>query len=49
MELSRNNNYTTRIILDYLYQQQCHKHIDVDLSRQTNVNILQQINFIERL
>ena len=44
VEMARNNN-TTGNLLDYLYHQSYYKVIGIDLSRQTNTSILQQINF----
>ena len=38
-----------RNLLDYLYHQKYYKLIGIDLSRQTNTPILQQINFTEKL
>ena len=49
MEMSRNNDYTTENLLDYLYHQKYYKLIGIDLSRQTNTSIPQQINFIGKL
>ena len=46
IEMSRNDNYTTGNLLDYLYHQKYHKLIGTDLSRQTNTSIPQQINFV---
>ena len=43
----RNNDYTTKNLLDYLYHQNYYKLIGRDLSRQWNSNISQQNNFIE--
>ena len=43
--MSRNNDYTTKNLLDYLYHQNYYKLIGIDLSRQTNTSIPQQINF----
>ena len=44
------HEYTiTQNLLDYLYHQNYYKHIDIDLSRQTNMNISQQVNFIGKL
>ena len=48
VEMSRNDNYTTRNLLDNSYLQKRGKLIDIDLSRQANMTISQQINFIER-
>ena len=47
-EMSR-NDYTTENLLDYLYYQKYYKLIGIDLSRQTNMSIPQQINFIGKL
>ena len=41
----KNNDYTTGNALDYWYYQNYYKLIEVDLSRQTNTNIHQKINF----
>ena len=49
IEMSRNDDYTTRNLLDYLYHQNYYKVIDIDLSRQINTSILQQIIFIGKL
>ena len=35
--MSRNNDYTTGKLLDYLYRQKYCKLIGIDLSRQTNM------------
>ena len=47
--MSRNDDYTTANLLDYLYHEKYYKLIGVDLSRQTNTSIPQQINFIWKL
>ena len=47
--MSRNNDYTTGNLLEYLYHQKYYKLIDIDLSRQTNTSIPQQINFKGKL
>ena len=47
--MSRYNDYTTGNVLDYLYHQNYYKLIGIDLSRQTNTNIPQQINFTGKL
>ena len=47
--MSRNDDYTAGNLLDYLYHQNYHKLLGIDLSRQTSTNILQQINFTEKL
>ena len=45
IEMSRNDDYTTGNLLDYLYYQKCYKLIGMDLSRETNTNIPRWINF----
>ena len=47
--MSKNNHYTTRNVLHYLYHQNYYKLIGIDLSRQTNPTIPQQINFTVKL
>ena len=47
--MSRNDDYTTRNLLDYLYREKYCKPIGIDLSRQTNTSIPQQINFVGKL
>ena len=47
--MSRNNDYTTGNLLDYLYHQNYYKLIGINLLRQTNKGIHQQINFVEKL
>ena len=49
MEMSRNDEYTTGNLLDYLYHQKYCKLIAIDSSKQTNTNIPQQMNFIGTL
>ena len=49
IEMSRNDDYTTGHLLDYLYHQKYYKRIGIDLSRQTNTNIPQQIDFTGKL
>ena len=44
VEMLRNNDYTAGNFLDYLYHQNYHKLIVIDLTRQTNTTP-QQINF----
>ena len=46
--MSRNDCYTTGNLLDYLYHQK-HKLTGIDLSRQANTNIPQQINCVGKL
>ena len=45
IEMSRNDDYTTGNLLDYLYHQKYYKVIGIYLSRQTNTSIPQQIKF----
>ena len=45
----RNLDYTTANLLDFSCHQNYYKHIGIDLSRQTNTNIPQQINFTQKL
>ena len=47
--MSRNNDYTTGKLRNYLYHQNYYKLIDIDLLRQANTSIAQQINFIGKL
>ena len=47
--MSRNDDYRTRNLLEYLYHRRHDKLIGIDLSRQTNINIPQQINFTGKL
>ena len=47
MEMSKNDDYTTGNLLDYLYHQNYYKLIGVYLSRQANTS--QQINIVEKL
>ena len=47
--MSRNDDYTTRSLLDHLYHQKNYKLFGIDLSRQANTSIRQQINFTGKL
>ena len=47
--MSRNNDYATGNLLDYLYHQKYYKLIGIYLSKQTNKSIPQEINFAEKL
>ena len=47
--MSRNDNYTTGNVLDYLWRQKYYKRIGIGLSRQTNTSIPQEINFVGKL
>ena len=49
IEMSGNDDYRTRNLLDYLYHQNYYKLIGIDLSRQTNTIIPHQINFTGKL
>ena len=49
VEMSRNDDYTTGNLLGFLYYRNYYKLIDIDLSRQTNTSILQQINFTGKI
>ena len=47
--MTKNDYYTTGNLLDCLYHQKYYKNIGIDLSRQTNTSISQQINFVGKL
>ena len=47
--MSRNDDYTTGSLLDFSYHQNYNELISIDLSRQTNMCIPHQINFIRQL
>ena len=47
--MSRNDDYTKGNLLDFSYHQNYYKLIGIDLSRQTNTSIPQQINFVGKL
>ena len=47
--MSKNYDFTTGNLLDYMYYQKYYKLIGIDLSRQTNTSISQQINFLGKL
>ena len=49
MDMSNNNDYTTGNLLDYAYFKKHYKLIATDLSKQTKLKDLQQINFIGKL
>ena len=46
IEMSNNNDYTTGNLLDFAYLKKIYRLIAIDLSKQTRLNDLQQINFI---
>ena len=45
IEMSGNDDYITENLLDFLYLQNHYELVGIDLSGQTNTNILQQIHF----
>ena len=45
IEMSRNDDYTAGNLLNFSYHSNYYNLIGIDLSRQTNTNIPQQINF----
>ena len=47
--MSKNHDHTTENLLDYLYHPKYHKLICIDLARQTNISIRQQIKFVGKL
>ena len=47
--MSRNDGYTTVNLLNFSYHQSYQKLTGIDLSRQTNTNTPQQINFTGKL
>ena len=49
IEMLRYDDYTTGSFLDFSYHQNYYKLIGIDLSRQTNRSIPQQINFVGKL
>ena len=49
IEMSKNDDYTIENLLDYLHHQKYYKLISIDLLRQTNLNIPQQINFTGKI
>ena len=44
VKISRNNDYTTGNLLDFSYHQNYNKLIGIDLTKQKNSSIPQQIN-----
>ena len=48
-EMSRKDSCTTGKLLGYLYHQKYYRLIGIDLSRQTNTSIPQEINFARKL
>ena len=49
IETSRNNDYTNGNFLDFAYFKENYRLIAIDLSKETKLKDLQQINFIGRL
>ena len=49
VKISRNNDYIIGDLLDYLFQHKYYKLIGINLSRQRNKCILQQIKFVRKL
>ena len=49
IEMSRNNDYTTGSLLDFAYFKENYGLIAIDMSKQTKLKDLQQINFLENL
>ena len=49
MDMSINNDYTTGNLLDFAYFKANYRLIAIDLSKQTKLKDLQQINFIGRI
>ena len=47
--MSNNNDYTIGNLLDFSYFKQNYKLIAIDLTKQTKLKDLQQINFIGKL
>ena len=47
--MSKNNDCLTRNLLNYSYHQNYYKVIGIDLLRQTNTSIPQQMNFAGKL
>ena len=43
--MSRNNDYATGNLLDYFYYQNCFKRFSIDLAKQRNTTVPQQIKF----
>ena len=49
IEMWKNDDYTTENLLGFSHHQNYYKPIGIDLSRPTNTNIPQQINFTRKL
>ena len=48
-KISRNNDYTTKNLLDFLYFKENYRLFAIDVSKQTMLKDPQQINFIGKL
>ena len=49
VEISNNNDYTTAILLDFAYFKGNYRLVAINVSKQTKLKDLQEINFIEKL
>ena len=49
IQMSNNNDYTTGNLLDFAYYKKNYRLIAIDLSKQTKLKDLQQINFIGKI
>ena len=49
MEMSKNDDYLTRKLLEFSYHQNYYKLIGIDLSEGTNPSIAQEIRFTKKL
>ena len=49
LEISRNDDYTTETLIDFSHHQNYYKLIGIDLLRQRNTSILQQINLMRKI
>ena len=47
--MTRYDDYTTGYLLDYLYHQNYYKAVGIDILKQTNTSIPQEINFTGKL
>ena len=49
MKMSQNNDYTRGNLLDFPYHEKFYKRIGIDLSRQKNMSVPQQIDLTAKL
>ena len=49
VEISNNNDYTTAILLDFAYFKENYRLVAINVSKQTKLKDLQEINFIGKL